>query len=98
LTLVDLASGAKALGYNDTFMLNLENHGASPPDYPSMTDAQRVAASTATGNLHWVGANVQSWSGLLTAGTVGTHVQMFAPNPQQPGSSVSHWDQVLKPS
>jgi FG-GAP-like repeat len=98
LTLVDLASGMKALGFNDTFMLNLENHGASPPDYPSMTDAQRVAASIATGNLHWVGANVQSWSGLLTAGTVGTHVRMFAPNPQQPGSSVSHWDQVLMPS
>ncbi len=54
LTLVDLASGAKALGFNDAFMLNLENHGASPPDYPSMTNAQRVTASTATGNLHWV--------------------------------------------
>jgi FG-GAP-like repeat len=98
LTLVDLASGAKALGFNDTFMLNLENHGASPPDYPSMTNAQRVTASTATGNLHWVGPHVQSWSGLLTAGTVGTHVRMFAPNPQQPGSSVSHWDTVLTPN
>lgn len=76
LTLVDLASGAKALGFNDAFMLNLENHGASPPDYPSMTNAQRVTASTATGNLHWVGAHVQSWSGLLTAGTVGTHVRI----------------------
>ena len=98
LTLVDLASGAKALGLNDTFMLNLENHGASPPDYPSMTDAQRVTASTATGNLHWIGAHAQAWSGLLTAGTVGTHVRMFAPNPQQSGSSVSHWDTVLTPN
>jgi hypothetical protein len=98
LTLVDLASGAKMFGLNDTFMLNLENHGANPADYPSMTDAQRVTASTAAGNLHWVGANVQSWSGLLTAGAVGTHVRMFAPNPQQPGSSVSHWDTVLTPN
>ena len=98
LTLVDLTTGAKASGLNDTFMLNLENHGASPPDYPSMTDAQRVAASTATGNLHWVGPNVQNWSGLLSAGTVGTHVQMFAPNPQQGGSSVSHWDTALTPN
>ena len=98
LTFVDLASGAKALGFNDTFMLNLENHGASPPDYPSMTDAQRVAASIATGNLHWVGANVMAASGVLTAGTVGDHVQMFAPNPQQPGSSVSHWDTALTPN
>jgi predicted small secreted protein len=98
LTLVNLTTGAKALGSNDTFMLNLENHGAMPPDYPSMTDAQRLAASTATGNLHWVGANVQNWSGLLSAGTVGTHVQMFAPNPQQAGSSVSHWDTALTPN
>jgi len=59
LTVVDLASGSKALGFNDTFMLNLENHLAMPSDYPSMTDAQRVAASTATGNLHWVGTNVE---------------------------------------
>jgi hypothetical protein len=97
LTVVDLASGSKALGFNDTFMLNLENHLAMPPDYPSMTDAQRVAASTATGNLHWVGTNVEAASGILTAGKVGNHVQMFAPNPQQPTSSVVHWDTALAP-
>jgi hypothetical protein len=98
LTIVDTASGEKALGFNDTFMLNLENHGAMPPDYPSMSDAQRVAASTATGNLHWVGANVEAASGILTAGTVGNHVQMFAPNPEQPASSVSHWDTAPTPN
>ena len=75
----------------------LENHGASPSDYPSMTNAQRVTASTSTGNLHWIGANVRAASGVLTAGKVGDHVQMFAPNPQQQGSSVSHWDTALSP-
>jgi hypothetical protein len=98
LTFVNLQTGAKALGLDDTFMLNLERHGASPPDYPSMTDAQRVAASTDTGNLHWVGANVRASSGVLTAGKLGDHVQMFAPNQAQPGSSVSHWDTVLIPN
>jgi FG-GAP-like repeat/Viral BACON domain len=97
ITLVNLTSGAKALGLNDAFMLNLENHGASPSDYPSMTDAQRVAASTNTGNLHWVGAHVRAASGVLVAGKVGDHVRMFAPNPQQPGSSVAHWDTALAP-
>src|SRR5262249_33578410 len=96
--IVDLATGAKALGFNDTFMRFLENHGASPPDYPSMSNAQRVAASTATGNLHWVGANVRAASGVLTAGRVGDHVQMFAPNPQQQGSPVSHWDTAPPPT
>ena len=98
LTFVDLASGSKFSGLNDAFMLNLENHGASPSDYPSMTDAQRVAASISTGNLHWIGSHVRAASGTLSAGTVGDHVRMFAPNPQQPGSSVSHWDTALTPN
>ena len=98
LTLVNLTTGAKALGFNDTYMRFLENHGATPPDYPSMDDAQRVTASTSTGNLHWTGANVRAVSGLLTAGAVGDHVRMYAPNPAVSGSSVSHWDTVLTPS
>ena len=98
LTLIDDTTGAKALGSNDTFMLSLENHGASPADYPSMSNAQRVTASTSTGNLHWVGANARAWSGILTAGTVGDHIRMFAPNPFQSGSSVSHWDTALTPN
>ena len=95
---VNLLTGAKFFGFDDTFMLNLEHHGASPPDYPSMTNAQRVAASTDTGNLHWVGRNVRESSGVLTDGKVGDHVQMYAPNSAQTGSSVSHWDTVLTPN
>ncbi|MFO1101361.1 MAG: FG-GAP-like repeat-containing protein [Methylocystis sp.] len=98
LTFVDLASGAKALGFNDAFMRFLERHGATPPDYPSMSNAQRVAASIDTGNLHWVGANVRAASGLLTAGKVGDHVRMYAPNPAESGSSVSHWDTAATPN
>lgn len=98
LTFVDLVTGAKLGGANDTFMLNLEDHGATPPDFPSMTDAQRVAASMDTGNLHWVGPAVRAASGLLSAGKVGDHVQMYAPAVQQTGSAVSHWDTALAPN
>ncbi len=66
--------------------------------YPAMTDTERVAASINTGYLHWVGANVAAASGPLSAGKVGTHVQMYAPNPQQVGSSVSHFDPSLTPT
>ncbi|MCC0005799.1 MAG: VCBS repeat-containing protein [Methylobacteriaceae bacterium] len=97
LSLVDLSTGTKFNGFDDTYMVNLEHHGAATPDFPSMTDAQRVAAQIATGNLHWTGANVQAASSFLTAGAVGTHVRMFAPNPIQSGSSVSHWDTVATP-
>lgn len=98
LTFVNLNSGNKFLGYDDAFMLNLEDHGATPADYPSMSNAQRVTASTHTGSLHWVGAKVRAASGMLSGGNVGDHVKMFAPNPQQPGSSVSHWDTTLTPN
>lgn len=98
LTFVDLLTGAKFNGYNDIFMRYLEHHGASPPDYPSMTNAQRLTASTSTGNLHWTGANVRAASGILSAGRVGDHVRMYAPATPSEGSSVSHWDTALTPN
>jgi hypothetical protein len=97
-TFVNLSTGAKLLGFDDTYMRNLERHGGSPASYPAMSNAQRVAANTDTGNLHWVGPNVASASGGLTAGTVGDHVRMYAPDSLQPGSSVAHWDTVLSPN
>jgi hypothetical protein len=97
LTFVDVTTGAKFMGLDDTFMQNLRRLGATPPDFPSMSNAQRVAASTDTGNLVWAGPNVEAASGVLTAGRVGNQVRMFAPNPVEPGSSVSHWDTVLTP-
>jgi hypothetical protein len=97
LTFVDLATGVKLSGFNDTYMLNLENHSTGKL-YPDMSNAERVAASTNTGNLHWVGPNVVAASGFLTNGRHPTgHVEMFAPNPQQPGSSVSHFSNTLFP-
>jgi len=96
-TFMSLTTGAKLGGFDDTFERNLEDHGATPSDFPSMTNAQRLTAVTDTGDLHWVGPNVMAASGVLTAGAVGTHVRMYAPNPAQGGSSVSHWDTVLTP-
>lgn len=99
VTFVNLSTGAKFMGFDDAYMLNLENHGAIPALYPAMTDAQRVAASIADPNLHWVGANVLAEAAAipLTAGFPGAHVQMFAPPIAQPGSSVSHFHTALSP-
>jgi len=95
---VDLASGTKLAGLNDVFSLNLENHSTGKL-YPQMTDAERVSASRNSGNLHWVGPNVLAASGHLTAGVDASgHVQMYAPSPQQPGSSVSHFDTAVTPN
>ena len=98
-TLVNLATGQKALGFDDAYMAFLEDHRTGKL-YPNMSNAERVAASTATGNLHWVGPNVVAVSRQrLTAGVnPNGHVEMFAPNPQQPGSSVSHFSTSLSPN
>jgi hypothetical protein len=97
LTFVDLETGAKLTGLNDTYMLNLEDHSTGEL-YPDMTDAERVTASTDTGDLHWVGPNVVGASGDLTDGAHPSgHVEMYAPNPQEAGSSVSHFSTALSP-
>jgi hypothetical protein len=98
-TFVSLGTGAKFQGFNDTYMLNLEHHFANPSDYASMSNAQRVAASTSDPNLHWIGLFVLSEApGILTAGISNGHVRAHGPNPQQPGSSVSHWSPALAPN
>ncbi len=88
-SLVDLATGAKAGGYDDAYMRHLEHHGAVPAAYPAMTNAQRAAASKAGTNLHWTGP--------ATVAATGGHVEMYAPNPQEPGSSVTHFSTLLFP-
>jgi len=94
---VTLSSGAKLSGFDDVYSLNLEDHSTGKL-YSQMTDAERVTASQNTGNLHWVGPNVVAASGSLTAGVHPTgHVQMYAPSPQQPISSVSHFDTAVTP-
>jgi len=97
VSFVDLATGAKLQELDDVFSRNLEDHSTAKL-YPDMTNTERVNASQNTGNLHWVGANVVAASNRLTAGVHPTgHVQMFAPNPQQSGSSVSHFDTATTP-
>jgi hypothetical protein len=99
LALVNLATGQKLLGFDDAYMAFLEDHSTGEL-YPDMSNAERVTASTATGDLHWVGPNVVAVSRQrLTAGVdPNGHVEMFAPNPQQPWSSVSHFSTSLSPN
>lgn len=99
-TFVNLSTGAKLGGFNDTYMVRIQSLGASPPDYPSMTNTQRVAASKSDPDLVWVGSNViGTWPMIpLTGGTNGAFARLHGPNPQQAGSSVSHWSSSLSPN
>lgn len=68
-------------------------------NWTQMTDAERVASAINSGNLVWIGPQVLGDATLLSSGKDAQgHPRLFAPNPVQGGSSVSHWDTVLTPS
>lgn len=98
------ATGQRLMNLDDVYIRNLEDHSTGKT-YPEMSDAERVAASTNTGNLHWIGPSVVAASSVLLSGVdVNGHVDMYAPPTFQFGSTVYHFsttlfpDQVLEPS
>lgn len=97
VTFLDRQTGAKFLGFDDAYMLHLEHHGAVPPDFPSMTDSQRLAALTAEPDLHWIGPATVAAAGVLTAGVgVGGHLEMYGPSAPS-ASSLTHFATAVSP-
>jgi hypothetical protein len=96
-TFVDRATGQKLQGLDDTYMRFLEDHSLGQL-WPQLSNLGRVLSAVDTGDLHWVGARVLAAAGPLTGGVhPGGHVQMYAPNPLEQGSSVTHWDTAVTP-
>ena len=99
---MNLATGAKASGFDDTYMRNLEDHSTGVL-WPAMTNGQRATSATdspgGVSDLHWVGSNVVSAGAGLTGGrhSPSGHVLMYAPSPLEAGASVSHFDTSLTP-
>ena len=65
-----------------------------------MTDAQRAASAVNTGNVVWDGNEVTTAAATqLTAGTNPSgYVRLYAPNPVETGSSISHYDTTVTPN
>jgi len=96
-SLVDPVTGAKLAGYDDAFLLHLEQHGAVPADLPSMTDAERAAALVAEPDLHWVGTAAAAVASSLSAGaTAEGHILMYAASPVS-SSNGDHFAEALVP-
>ena len=96
-TFYDKVSGALAAGFPDTYLVNLKNESTGEL-FKDMTDGERLTAQVNSGNLTWVGANANSINAAVDAGAkTNNHLRMYAPNPVQQGSSVSHWDTVFAP-
>ncbi len=107
-TFVNRDSGAKFMGFDDIYMAFLEDHSTGKK-WPEMTNTERKASAIDTRDLHWTGANVIASAltyapepGAATVLTGGVHpsghVEMYAPDPFEGGSSVSHWNTNLTPN
>jgi hypothetical protein len=95
---LDLTTGAKLEGLDDIFEAHLEDTGATPADFPSMTDAQRLAAFTAAPSIHWVGTNAAAASTLLTAGVASSgKIEMYAPGSGVDPNALVHFNSDLAP-
>ena len=95
-TFVDTETGEKFQGFDDAYMLHLEDHTLGRT-WNRMSAAQRRASATRTGELHWLGGNARLEAVRLRGGTHATsgHPRMYAPDPLEGGSSVAHWDTVV---
>lgn len=103
-TFFDGATGAKLFGYDDAFLRHLERHGATPADFPSMTDEQRRQASSAVGEVLWSGPAATAAGGMLSQGRgADGHLEMYVPATYIRTSSLVHFatsalpDQLLEP-
>jgi hypothetical protein len=97
LTFVNSTTGEKLLGHDDIYMTFLED-GSQGMAWRDMTNGQRAASAIDTGDLRWTGALANACGqAILNTGLSDGHVRMYAPNPFQQGSSVSHWDTALFP-
>ena len=97
LSLVNLSTGAKLGGFDDAYERWLWDWTTG--GWPGMTDAQRLASAINTGQvIFWGPRATEAGRGFLSAGLNGSYPRVFAPNPVQGGSSISHFDTVLTPN
>jgi cysteine-rich repeat protein len=98
LELVDLKTGEKLLGFDDAFMRFLEDR-ATGALYLEMSDQERVEASMKTGELLWTGEKVTLAGDALLRGRDEQtgQVEIYAPELQMPGASVSHFSDGVSP-
>jgi len=102
LSFIDCTSGQLFGGLPDAYTNFLEDHSTHDL-FPDMTNAERAAAcidgTQSTSDLHWTGPIAIAEGADLTSGRHSSgHILMYAPNPLEQGSSVSHWAKVVTPN
>lgn len=82
LTLMNLESGALNTNTMDIYTDQLRRTGTTNLNYSQMNNAQRAAANV---------SNEVVWKGAAVVAAQGAYHPIFAPDPLQSGSSISHW-------
>jgi hypothetical protein len=91
------SDGSQALaGYSDVYTNRL--YSETMGLLTGLSDANRQSAITSETDLTWAGGAVDGLASTLMQGTTGGNVRMYAPNPYESGSSVSHFDKSLTPN
>ncbi len=97
-TFVNEANGAWFFNLPDAFARFIRDNSLGL-QWTQMSSLQRMNSAVNTGNLVWSGSHVTAAAGSLSGGKDGSgRVKLYAPNPLQQGSSVSHWDTTATPS
>jgi hypothetical protein len=97
-TFVDEANGTWFFGLPDAYASFIRDNSLGL-QWTNMSNLQRKNSAINTGNLVWNGSQVTAAAGSLTGGKDGSgRVKLYAPNPVQQGSSISHWDTSATPS
>jgi hypothetical protein len=97
LSLVSLSTGAKFGGFDDAYERWLWDWNTG--GWPNLSNAGRLASSVNTGQvIFWGPRATAAGRGFLSAGLNAGYPRVYAPNPVQGGSSISHFDTVLTPN
>ncbi|MDH3901255.1 MAG: thrombospondin type 3 repeat-containing protein [Gammaproteobacteria bacterium] len=95
----NLSTGRFLGGFQDIYShFTLDNSNGL--HWNEMSNGQRRASATNTGNVVWDGSAVDvAAAGFLTGGTdPAGHARLYAPSPVQSGSSISHFDTAASPN
>jgi hypothetical protein len=96
---VNESTGAEFQGIPDVFGVFSLDLDAGLHWDEMATDTQRQSSAVNTADLVWDGPSVtDAAAGLLSSGTNGGFVRLYAPSPVEPGSSVSHYDTAASPN
>src|ERR1044071_1074877 len=91
-------NGSQVSGFPSVYDLFLYDNTTNK-SWPQMTNGERTASGINTSHLVWTGSQVAGDAAILAAGKDSSgRPRLFAPNPVDSGSSISHWDTVASPN